>query len=182
MKNEILVGTAMIGIFVVSTAHADETNTYTTSKGAVFTKVQGPGNFGQAWKDPSGTIWSSYQGDYADNAIKPDQNGVVVDSPATEACAKIGGTLPTVQQYENLTSYFDIDSSTDSLTSQGIKDLQTIFPYMQGGRFFWSQSVIPGYPNGGAYGFSCGIGGVSGGYGSGYTIAYDTGFMSVRWA
>jgi hypothetical protein len=38
MKNKILAGMAMVGIFVVSTAHAD--TTYTTSKGAVFGKIR----------------------------------------------------------------------------------------------------------------------------------------------
>jgi hypothetical protein len=143
MKNKILAGMAMVGIFVVSTAHAD--TTYTTSKGAVFTQVQGPGSFENAWKDPSGTIWSSYQGDFANNAIKPDQNNVVVDSPATEACAKIGGALPTAQQYEMLDSYFDRDSN-NYLTDQGRKDLYAIFPDMQN-HWFWTSSVVSGVPD-----------------------------------
>ncbi len=134
---------AVVGIFAMSAAHAD--TTYTTSKGAVFTQMQGPGGFGKAWKDPSGTIWSAYQGDYANNAIKPDQNNVVVDSPATEACAKIGGSLPTAQQYEKLASYFDLDSN-NNLTDQGRKDLYAIFPDMQN-RWFWSSSVYSSDPD-----------------------------------
>jgi hypothetical protein len=123
--------------------------TYTTSTGAVFTQVQGPGNFGKAWKDPDGTLWSSYQGMYANNAVKPDQNDVVVDSPATEACANIGGLLPTAQQYEKLATYFNRDLSNlifFTFTDQGRKDLYAIFPDMENLtlnriNYFWSSSV-----------------------------------------
>jgi len=123
---------------------------------AVFTQVQGPGKFGLSWRDPSGTIWSSYQGEYANNQIEPDQMLqnyyiIIVDSPATEACAKIGGILPTTQDYESLVSYFDVLyvnvknlDGKPSLTDQGRKDLYAIFPDMisVGGatRWFWSAS------------------------------------------
>jgi hypothetical protein len=115
--------------------------TYTTSTGAVFTQLLGPGNFGKAWKDPSGTTWSSYQGEHDNNLLRNDQNNVVMDSPATEACAKIGGSLPTAQQYRTLVSYFDLANDL-SFTNQGRKDLDAILPDMQG-RFFWSSSVSP---------------------------------------
>jgi hypothetical protein len=132
-------------------AHADGANTYKTSKGAIFTQVQGPGSFGKAWKDPSGTVWSAYQGDFANNALKPDQNNLVVDSPATAACAKIGGALPMAQQYKNLDSYFELDPSYGYLTDQGRADLYAIFPDMLdrggGARGFWTSSVVPHAPD-----------------------------------
>ena len=92
------------------------------------------------------TIWSAYQGDYA---VKIDyENGVVADSPATEACAKIGGTLPTIQQYENLSTYFEHSLSGfpayHSLNDQGRKDLYALFPDIPGHRVFWSSSVSLG--------------------------------------
>jgi hypothetical protein len=125
--------------------------TYTTSVGAVFTQVQGPASFGLAWKDPSGLIWSAYQGDYANNQLKPDQNNVVVDSPATEACAKIGGSLPTTSQYQKFASYFDSSDFDEFLSDQGRTDLYTIFPdnipaSPGSARWFWSSSVTSNGP------------------------------------
>jgi hypothetical protein len=118
--------------------------TYTTSKGAVFTQVEGPGHFGKAWRDPSGTIWSSYQGDYSNEEIKPDQNNVVVGSPATEACAKIGGILPTREQYEKLGSYFELTfAAREHDAYRGIRELFAVFPDKTSpDNFFWTSSIV----------------------------------------
>ena len=139
--NNFRVYTFFLVAFTYAAAQADGANTYKTSVGAVFTQVQGPGNFGKAWQDPNETIWSAYQGDHRNNAIKPDQNNVVVGSPATEACAKIGGKLPIAQQYKKFATYFETDSN-GYFTNQGRKDLFTIFPGMNG-RGFWTSSVYP---------------------------------------
>jgi hypothetical protein len=129
--------------------------TYTTSTGAVFTQVQGSG-FGLTWQDPSGAIWSLYQGVYANNPLKPDQldpinqDGFVVASPATEACRRIGGALPTARDFERLAAYFEHDSY-GLIVNQGGVDLQTLFPDMWNSdgsaRNFWTTSIIPGHPN-----------------------------------
>jgi hypothetical protein len=109
---------------------------------AAFISVKGPGgSFGNAWEDPSGAIWSGYIGDYTNIPLHPDQAGIVVDSPATEACAKRGGALPTAPDYERLASYFELDSN-QLLTDQGKRDWYSVFPDMRG-RWFWSSSVDP---------------------------------------
>jgi len=136
-----------------TTVQADGTYTTRDSNGkaiATFTQVGGPGSFGKAWKDPSGAIWSSYQGDFTNEAIKPDLNNVILDSPATEACAKIGGSLPSAQDYFNLMKNFEMNSYGDTLTDQGEKDLFAVFPDQaknlgdaQYGRSFASSSLNP---------------------------------------
>lgn len=171
----ILVGMLIGGSLL---AQAENAVTYKTSTSAVFTQVQGPGTFGKAWQDPSGAIWSSYQGEYTNDAIQPDQNSVVVDSPATEACAKIGGALPTAQQYSQLASYFEMDQGY--LTIQGRKDIFAIFPDMadsQGKiRGFWTSTVSPS-DAGVAYVFS-GYSGVSSPI-QGYRINYEIGVRCI---
>jgi hypothetical protein len=137
-----------VTLLVVNAASANVTYTTHDSNGnpiAVFTQVQGPGSFGTAWKDPSGTIWSSNQGYFTNKALKPDQDGVVMDSPATEACAKIGGSLPLLQDYRILAAYFEVDNH-QNFTTQGLKDLNTLFPDMQN-RSFWSSSLYPNVPD-----------------------------------
>src|SRR3989344_6874543 len=100
-----LIGMLGIGILSTKSTYADET--YTTSTGAVFTRVVHPG-FGRAWMDPSGTIWSANQGAHInDDWGVPDENGIIVDSAATQTCKRIGGRLPTAEDYEKLVSYFE---------------------------------------------------------------------------
>jgi len=74
-----------------------------------------------------------------------------MDSPATEACTKIGGILPSVQDYEKLVSYFELDSN-QFLTNQGRNDFQAIFEGMSF-RIFWTSSVDPSDSDG-AFGFN----------------------------
>lgn len=113
-------------------------NSFRTSTGAVFQIVSREG-FGRAIKAPDGTIWSEYQGNF-DN-IGKDKDGIVTDSAATRACAKIGGSLPTKQDFEKLKANFDLDQN-GYLTQQGRKDMNKVFPDMKD-RFFWSSSVHP---------------------------------------
>ena len=135
---KVLLGSKVIGVLLLSTAYADVT--YTTSKGAVFRQIQGPSSFGKAWEDPTGMLWSAnYNGNYANYAIKPDQNKIIIDSPATEACTSIGGSLPSIEDYKKLDSYFDMDKN-QRLTDQGRKDMFAIFADMKD-RSFWSSSV-----------------------------------------
>jgi hypothetical protein len=141
------VALVFLGCVAVSpAAHVYAGDNYTTHHAdgtpiAVLNRVEGPGSFGPAWMDPSGAIWSRYIGDYSNDAIKSDQNGIVVDSLATEACAKIGGVLPTASDYQRLASSFELDNR-QLLTDQGKKDWVAVFPDMQG-HWFWSSTVDP---------------------------------------
>jgi hypothetical protein len=58
------------------------------------------------------------------------QNGVIQKSAATEACATIGGTLPTLSDFEDL----------------GRQDYLAVFPEMAEHRF-WTSTVYVDYPN-----------------------------------
>jgi hypothetical protein len=136
--------TAALSTMAIAMAHADDSYTTHDSSGkpiANFTRVKGPGNFGKAWKDPSGTLWGKYIGDFTNEPLEIDQNGLIVDSPATEACAKVGGFLPTAQDYEKLASYFELNSN-QTLTNQGKKDWYAVFPDMLG-HWFWSSTLDP---------------------------------------
>ncbi|MNL23111.1 hypothetical protein D3C87_1444800 [compost metagenome] len=103
-----------------------------------------PGKFGSGWQDPSGTIWSGFQGLASNEALVSDKNAAVTKSPATEICKKIGGTLPTKEDYLRLFSYFDSELFRNfwpTFTDQGRKDLYLIFPDMNRVQFFWTASL-----------------------------------------
>lgn len=119
-----------------------EAITYRTTKGALFKLVEGPstpdGGFGIAWQDPDGRIWSSVLPgplEATNEALSPDQNGVVVDSPATRACARIGGSLPKKEDYEALSSYFDT-----SRADGGSTEIKAVFPDMINS-WYWTAST-----------------------------------------
>lgn len=138
----------ILGVLVLSAsaAWAFDLETYTThdSQGnplGVFTRVQGPGGFGPAWKDPSGVIWSTNQGQFSMEPLSPDVNGIVVDSAATRACAKIGGVLPTAETWRKLASFFELNQKQE-FTPQGMKDWYAVFPDMKG-YWFWSSTADP---------------------------------------
>jgi len=169
----------VFSLTLCATVNGWANTTYTTSTGAVFTQVQGPGSFGVGWKDPNGLIWSAYQGDYNNIVANPDQNYGTANTPATEACVKIGGLLPTRNDYVNLLSYFDRYFSTSGmlLTEQGRTDLYALFPEMSG-RDFWTSS---GWNNSycaerfnGVYGY------VTGGSGDPDNIAYRSLKLGIK--
>jgi len=54
-------------------------------------------------------------------------------------CFKIGGKLPSADDYTKLTSFFDESWSTASLTPQAMIDWETLFPDMPGS-FFWTSN------------------------------------------
>jgi hypothetical protein len=140
MENKFLtIVMASLSLFG-STSFASAEVTYKTSLGFVFTQVQGPGEFRNAWRDPSGAIWSTNIGTYANWAIKPDVNNVVVDSYATEACASIGGLLPSEGDYQNLMSYFEKPDGR-FVSGQGAKDWVAIFPDMKVESDFWTTAA-----------------------------------------
>jgi hypothetical protein len=111
---------------------------FKTSTGAVFTYVKGPDNFGMAWRDPDGNLWSESQGDFDNLPIKPDNGYQIVDSAATRACAKIGGALPSSLEFTRLASFFERDE-TQTLTLQGLRDWATLFPNPHG-EYLWSST------------------------------------------
>jgi hypothetical protein len=169
MKNSM--GAILIVLLAASASSAS--TTYTTSRGAVFTQVE------KGWQDPSGMIWGANQGSFTNVSLKPDQNGTITDSPATETCAKIGGLLPTEKDFERFSSYFDyqefdiIDKpfKPQILTSQGKNDMYVIFPELKpthiwsSAPFLWSSTVSPGFSwNGGSAYYFGASDGLVGGY------------------
>ena len=170
MKNNIKVAiffSVLTFVFSLSCTSSFAGSTYITRnwKGeskAVFTQVQGPGLIGLAWQDPSGTIWSNYQGDYDNAPINPDSldvnRGVLVShSNATDACSKIGGRLPDWQQIQKLQSYFDFfnicpwspsvnmgacNQFSVRPSQQAINDIDSLFPGANlGNRNLWTREV-----------------------------------------
>jgi hypothetical protein len=107
---------------------------------AKFTRIQ-YGQFGNVWKDPSGKIWSANQGQADNQALSPDSpNQVILDSAATRKCAAIGGKLPSLQDYRNLSSYFELND-LGTFSTQGLKDLKTIFAITDAeGLFYWTST------------------------------------------
>mgnify|MGYP001609702433 CR=1 FL=1 len=128
----------IMGVFSVGSMVPALANAYVTSKGAQFLKIA------DAWVvAPDGTRWSNNQGQFS-NQGPSNQDRLVSDSAATRACNKIAAKLPTVEQYENLKKYFELDSN-GYLTERGRKDMIEVFPDMKkpDGFFgwFWSSSV-----------------------------------------
>jgi hypothetical protein len=133
---------AVVGILLSSVSYAADT--YTTSTGAVFTQVQGPGTFGDAWKDPSGMMWSSNQGKFENDQNDANNLNQPPLLDAAQACAKIGGILPSLDNYKKLMSYFELDES-QQFTKQGLKDLVALFPDTRSD-IWWTSSPSPEYP------------------------------------
>lgn len=84
-----------------------------TSKGEVFERVV-RANFGEAWKDSDGLIWS-------------DVVGRSNQYDAVNKCKTLGGELPSRQDFERGKA----------------KGIREVLPNM-GDRCFWSSSVLPG--------------------------------------
>lgn len=124
-KQNLNVLILVAGLLAASSSPADLT--FQTSRGFVFSQIN-DATFGLSWKAPDGTLWSSYLGKMANNGTVV--NGVVTDSPATNACARIGGSLPSLAQYQNLLSHY-FESGTQSMTDQDRADLYRLFPDMQ---------------------------------------------------
>lgn len=147
----------LFGMFIAAGVEALP-NTYTTSTGAVFTQVQGPGKFGTAWKDPGGAIWSRYVGEFSNDSLAPEQNGIIVKSEAAKTCTKIGGKLPTIDDYQRLISFFDRLPENQFghryLTDTGRTDLYAVFPDMKNKSDFWTSTAAKLCPEYFAYMFN----------------------------
>ena len=120
-------------------AKAAEITTYKTHTGQIFEKVAND-RFGVAWKAPDGSVWSQYQGAFANSGALGKvtyENGdaVILSSAATEACARIGGTLPSLVQFQVLASYFGGDDVK--------ADFEAIFPLPVLEPRFWTSNGLP---------------------------------------
>ena len=88
-------------------------HTYTTRSGNLFVQVNSV-PFGMGWKAPNGDIWSTCQGQFFNKLgrfVPPQQNqmdGNIVGSDAANACLKISGILPSLQEYKSLYGYFNL--------------------------------------------------------------------------
>jgi hypothetical protein len=115
---------------------------YTTGVGAVLRCIR-VGKFGPAWKTPDGMLWSSTFGiDSPDSTamkhllknaeLSPDQGGLIVDSEATRACKRMGGRLPTFEDYVRLKTYFqkpdDGTAPNFGMEPSSLHDLWRAFP------------------------------------------------------
>ena len=119
----------------VGAFNASADTTYTTSHGDVFTEVQFA-EFGQAWRDPRGNIWSGNIGNYTNT---------ITNSAATHACEKIGGRLPSLEEVRALAQYFHTGSQ-GWLNDQEVADYRALFPsFLSSSGFsylFWTATLL----------------------------------------
>jgi hypothetical protein len=117
---------------------------YVTTVGAVFTRVTLAG-FGEGWRDPSGRIWSGYQGEFVNEGAIA--GNTVVESDATRACSRIGAMLPSSEDVFQLVGYLDLDG-TGHFTERAERDFAALFPeqgYLGHGHF-WTSTLEPDRP------------------------------------
>ena len=126
---------------IYSYAQAD-VQKYQTSIGAVFERANLP-VFGDGWKSPDGTIWGGFSGDTTN--LGPDSHGIILDSDAIQTCLKLNGTLPSAQDYQRFSTYFETDSFDGFASARGRKDLYSMFPDMLDSasnyRWFWTTTL-----------------------------------------
>ncbi len=97
-----------------------------TSKGVVYERVEKE-KFGEAWKDlTTGYIWSDLIGEYTNDGVIKDC--IVVNSPATRACANLGGILP----------------ERDIFFRGDDNGFREVLPNMD--PWYWSSTVDPNFP------------------------------------
>ena len=131
------IAAVLIGL-VFSVSHAE--TTYLTKRGFKFIQVEDE-KFGLTWKAPDGSVWSQYRGMFSNtgNIKPPDGNEVdhefdyvIIDSPAAQACDKIGGALPRIAQYKVFLEYF-----------LNTADYHAIFPApAKASGIFWSSNAV----------------------------------------
>jgi hypothetical protein len=130
-----------------------------TSKGIVFVRVSKPES---GWRaaTANGKAWF--------DAVKTSVN----HHEARAFCERPGFALPTQEDYESFSAYFERDSR-GYFTDAGRKDLYALFPNMAD-KWFWSDTLLPGDSDV-AYGF----GGYSGGFVN-VTRGYRYVYLAVR--
>ncbi len=111
--------------------------------------IQDP-RFGKAYKSPDGFIWSQYQGRFTnDGTVSTPNNqlgttGIVTDSAATRACAKIGGVLPTVEDFKKFLSYFALNG-TGEFSFEAEEHYFELFPELQNADIWTSNFTNHGF-------------------------------------
>jgi hypothetical protein len=130
-------------------------STYTTNRDVIFTRVE-YAKFGLAWKAPNGSIWSADQGKFTNKGKDNDLvNHLVRHSEATDACERIGGSLPTQKDFGELFSRFVV-GGTFPLNLRDVMDLITLFPDLAskgvgiglGWSWFWTSTItLEGFPH-----------------------------------
>jgi hypothetical protein len=104
-----------------------EDGTYRTSRGVVFAR----GSLGgvEAWRTPDGKTWSANIGQFS-NRGRVSGEGLVTDSPATQACARLDGRLPTLAEVRFLAGYLREPGALPSapLAQEDMTDYRTLFP------------------------------------------------------
>lgn len=133
----VLVALMTICLISLSGQNGFAADSYTTSTGAVFTHINGPENFGSAWRDPSGTLWSSNQG----HAMNLERANGFPQISADALCKKIDGKVPTLEDYLRLKTYFETNDK-GLFTSRGQQDFYAIFPDSYN-ETFWSRTMVP---------------------------------------
>lgn len=124
MKSKwLFIAVGALSLSSITSALAAEAPSHMTSKGARFVKTSDDWTLA-----PNGLSWSDDQGRMVN--LGEVRNWVLTDSKAIRACAQIGGSLPTKEQYEELLKYFET-SSNGELTQRGQEDLLDVFPDMQ---------------------------------------------------
>ena len=138
----------VFGVIFLIAPNKVRAETYTTSVGAVFQKVQYQG-FKTAWQAPDGTIWSdALEGKFSNEDLDqvPPVEGEVRKTPATEACRAVGGRLPSFWDYFQLQTYFDMSVSPIGnhrrifFKGNGLNDYRFLFPESKG-KYFWERTL-----------------------------------------
>ena len=103
-------------------------DTYRTARGYTFTKVM-DGPMAPAWRSPDGKVWSANQGRFSNAGSVSEDEQLVIDSPATEACARIGGRLPRLAEFKALAKYFFVTRPGNAPTTDpNFLDYKYLFP------------------------------------------------------
>jgi hypothetical protein len=119
--------------------------TYRTLRGYVFTRASLGGI--DAWRTRDGKTWSARVGEFP-NAGEVSSAGMITHSPATQACAGLGGRLPSLAEVQLLAGYFREPNASPStpLTTGDAGDYHALFPtfsYPSGfSRKFWTTDAV----------------------------------------
>lgn len=95
-----------------------------SSKGHVFERVHRFG-FGEAWKSPSGAIWSDLMPGLYHNCQNFAGRRTITETPAAAICQRYSSNLPTYEDYDNG-------------EREGIRD---VLPRMDMVQWFWTASI-----------------------------------------
>ena len=134
MKSFPFVFCILVAKTVSASAVCIAGQTYRTTISAIFECIKNL-VLGWVWRDRNGVLWGNPIGNFTNIPLKPDASGVIIDSPATEACAQIGAALPSFDDVNKMFSEFEQNSN--GLTFNGGTDLQIVFPELKN-TWFWT--------------------------------------------